>query len=222
MQISKRYSDFKDFLNEAVPYLEENAKLFLVPDQWVTEIKSSASKYSETYDAYSNKAKRTAIVVGEMGEIYHATLELFRRLQRFLKNGTVDLTIKEKRILGVHIDKKRRAVVPPLSYYPTLELLQNEHLYAILQASAPTLPDFNHNGLPKDAKFIGLEIAYTNIGDPEPKQEDYRRIKNQSSATFAVNFKEENVGKLAHIIAWYESPTGEESPISQPISLIVN
>ncbi len=222
MRTSKKYSDFKDFLKEATPYLEKSADRLLVPSEWVTEIKSNATKYSETYDVYSNKATQTDIVVGEMSEIYHATLELFRRLQRFLKNGTVDLTVEEKNILGVHIDKKRRAIIPPLPYYPTLELLQNEHLYAIFQASAPTLPDFNHNGLPKDAKFIGLEIAYTNIGDPAPKEKDYKRIKNQSAATFTVNFKEENIGKLGHLIAWYESPTGGESPISQPISFIVN
>jgi hypothetical protein len=225
MKLSQKIMDFNTEANVFVKYITDppTALRLNVASTQVTAAQTHLTDWTPKFVKYTDPNTHTEISVKGIQLEYEAFHPFILGLKKQIKNNqAVTLIEDDYKNLYIHEDAGRRAHVPRPVISPENDLVLQTHLRAQIFAHSPLPEEKTYIKLPADVEKIGRKLCITKVDDPEPDLSKYQNLESVGATTFDIIFSPDNLNAKAWVRTYYMNPRGEEGPISNAISFVIN
>jgi len=186
----------------------------------VASITAHKLTFVDCYGLYIDPATHTPPVVASMNAIYDIFHpEMLALKQQLNADMDITLTMEDYASLFIHQDVDKRSKVPAPKFAPLNQIIKQNRLVTTVFTSNPIAPHETEKFKPVDVALIGRKMIIVEADEAIPAQEKFLPLDPIGAVIFDIVFKLEDIGKIAYLITWYQSPTGESGPISEPLQI---
>ncbi len=222
MKLNQKYADFMAEMAVTVPYLlitGTPARLGVSTTR-MASITTNNGILIGKYGIYADPNTHTPASVANVKAIYDIFHPEILALRQQLKNDMdITLTGEDCAALFIHIDVEKRTKVPAPKFSPINHIEKRTHLVATVFTSNPNPPHDTEKSKPVDVAQIGRKMIIVELDEALPAQDKYVPLNSIGVTVYDIVFQLEEIGKVAYLITWYISPTGETGPVSDPLKI---
>lgn len=213
--IPAKDADFDDYIQNAVPYLNDNKTRLGISTANMTELYSLRVQWNVTYPKSQDPNQRTRSITANKRRLKSQISSHLRKIYRDIAESV--LISADRETLGLKERDIEPTPMPIPDRAPDITIDTIRHLVHKLRLTDPENP--HTQAKPKGVREIEV---FRFFGDePPPSVSDYEFVGNATRFLYEVGFKKADTGKRVFYIARYVNTRGIPGPWSMAVSATV-